>query len=209
MGINRSSLSRMASMAALPLAIAGAVIAAPSASAEATYTLTDLQHHSTPSSCWSAVNGSVYDLTNWIGRHEGGAAVIKAMCGHDASAAFNAQHGAGASNGDDDGNEPARALARYRIGAYSAPSSVAAPGGSSSKPFTMKQVRRHSTAGNCWSAVNRKIYNLTTWIDQHPGGPSVITGMCGRNASATFNGKHGGSSRASRVLTSYQIGVVA
>jgi cytochrome b involved in lipid metabolism len=59
-------------------------------------------------SCWSAIDGSVYDLTDWIGKHPGGAAVIKAICGKDVSAAFNGQH-AGQKR-------PADFLAAYRIG---------------------------------------------------------------------------------------------
>ena len=57
------------------------------------YTMTDVAAHATSTNCWSAVNGSVYDLTSWVSRHPGGANAIKAMCGSDASSSFNAQHG--------------------------------------------------------------------------------------------------------------------
>lgn len=32
-----------------------------------TYTMTQVAAHSSVSSCWSVVNGGVYDLTSWIG----------------------------------------------------------------------------------------------------------------------------------------------
>lgn len=57
------------------------------------YTFADVAAHGTQQSCWSAVNGSVYDLTTWISRHPGGAQRIIGMCGQDASAGFNRQHG--------------------------------------------------------------------------------------------------------------------
>ncbi len=55
--------------------------------------MTDVAAHATPTDCWSAVNGSVYNLTDWVARHPGGANAINAMCGSDASGSFNAQHG--------------------------------------------------------------------------------------------------------------------
>jgi uncharacterized membrane protein len=71
-------------------------------------TMTEISQHGDSKSCWSAIDGSVYDLTDWIGKHPGGAAVIKAICGKDGSAAFNGQH-AGQKR-------PADFLAAYRIG---------------------------------------------------------------------------------------------
>ena len=63
----------------------------------------------TAASCWTVVDGSVYDLTKWIPRHPGGQKVIEAMCGTDASTAFHNQH--------DTQQEPRDALAEFRIGA--------------------------------------------------------------------------------------------
>ncbi len=57
-----------------------------------TYTLAEVALHASSSSCWSVVNGGVYDLTNWIKQHPGGADKIIAICGKDGSASFNSQH---------------------------------------------------------------------------------------------------------------------
>jgi uncharacterized membrane protein len=75
-----------------------------------TYTSADLAKHASKNSCWSAVGGSVYDLTQWIAKHPGGQGVIEGMCGRDATSAFNGQH-AGAS-------KPANFLAQYKIGKF-------------------------------------------------------------------------------------------
>lgn len=72
------------------------------------YSLTDVAKHSTKTDCWAAVNGGVYDLTSWIGKHPGGEKAIIGLCGKDGSEAFNGQH-----EGQDD---PAKALASFRIG---------------------------------------------------------------------------------------------
>lgn len=49
--------------------------------------------HNSRSSCWSTINGNVYDLTSWIPKHPGGEKAILQLCGTDGSAKFNGQHG--------------------------------------------------------------------------------------------------------------------
>ena len=98
---------RLASPSATPSA--SATPRATSAVA-GTYNSADLARHATASSCWSAVGGNVYDLTQWISQHPGGSTVIKAICGKDGTASFNGQH-AGESR-------PASDLARYKIGKF-------------------------------------------------------------------------------------------
>lgn len=72
------------------------------------YTLAEVSNHQTGASCWSVVNGSVYDLTSWIASHPGGEGAILGMCGTDASNAFNQQH-SGQSR-------PERFLESFKIG---------------------------------------------------------------------------------------------
>lgn len=59
-------------------------------------TLSEVAQHTTRTSCWSTINGGVYDLTSWIPRHPGGEQAILSICGIDGSAKFNAQHGGAA-----------------------------------------------------------------------------------------------------------------
>ena len=70
--------------------------------------LSEISTHATSASCWSAVAGGVYDLTDWVGKHPGGASVIKAICGKDGTASFNGQH-----SGQ---RQPEEILASYKIG---------------------------------------------------------------------------------------------
>lgn len=55
--------------------------------------LAEIAQHNDKTSCWSTINGGVYDLTSWVSRHPGGEQAILSICGIDGSAAFNAQHG--------------------------------------------------------------------------------------------------------------------
>ncbi len=74
--------------------------------------------------------------------------------------------------------------------------------------YTLAQVATHNTASNCWSVVNGSVYNLTSWIGQHPGGQSAIKSMCGLDASADFNGQHGGQARPVTELFGFKIGIL-
>lgn len=71
-------------------------------------TMTDVRAHDDASSCWSVVNGLVYDLTAYIPKHPGGKSEILAICGTDGTSAFEGQHG-----GE---SKPERILATYYIG---------------------------------------------------------------------------------------------
>lgn len=58
-----------------------------------TYTMAQVRSHSSVESCWTTINGNVYDVTAWIAQHPGGATAILSLCGTDGSASFNGQHG--------------------------------------------------------------------------------------------------------------------
>jgi len=60
---------------------------------QGTYALADVAAHKDRASCWSAINGNVYDLTSWVPKHPGGEQAILSICGIDGSAKFNRQHG--------------------------------------------------------------------------------------------------------------------
>ncbi|MSO29254.1 MAG: cytochrome b5 domain-containing protein [Candidatus Planktophila sp.] len=78
------------------------------AAAGAGYTLAKVKDNASVTSCWSVINGNVYDLTKWISSHPGGESAILSLCGTDGSAAFASQH-AGKS-------KPESRLAGYLLG---------------------------------------------------------------------------------------------
>ena len=75
--------------------------------------------------------------------------------------------------------------------------------------YTLAQIATHNNASSCWAAINGKVYNLTAWINQHPGGPERILSICGTDGSAAFNGQHGGQSQPANELTNFYIGTLA
>jgi cytochrome b involved in lipid metabolism len=75
--------------------------------------------------------------------------------------------------------------------------------------FTLADVAAHGNASSCWSAINGKVYNLTSWISQHPGGPEHILSICGTDGSSAFNAQHGTQARPASELAGFYIGTLA
>jgi cytochrome b involved in lipid metabolism len=88
----------------------------------------------------------------------------------------------------------------------SVPATPGATPSSTSKTIALAEVGQHASASSCWAAVNGKVYDLTKWINKHPGGQNRIVGMCGKDASSAFQGQHKGSDPAVGVLAGYLIG---
>lgn len=49
--------------------------------------------HNSRDDCWTVIDGEIYDLTEWIGRHPGGASAIIRLCGVDGTRALMKKHG--------------------------------------------------------------------------------------------------------------------
>jgi cytochrome b involved in lipid metabolism len=64
----------------------------PTPSKTASLTMKDVAANNTSKSCWSAIDGKVYDLTRWIKSHPGGSSAITFLCGTDGTKAFLAEH---------------------------------------------------------------------------------------------------------------------
>jgi cytochrome b involved in lipid metabolism len=77
-----------------------------------------------------------------------------------------------------------------------------------SASYTLADVAKHKDASSCWTTVNGGVYDVTSWIDQHPGGRDAILSLCGKDGSAAFNGQHGGQARPEQELATFKIGVL-
>lgn len=57
------------------------------------YTLAQVAQKNSAAECWVAIDGGVYDLTQWIRSHPGGQGAITQLCGTDGTAQFLGKHG--------------------------------------------------------------------------------------------------------------------
>lgn len=89
------------------------------------------------------------------------------------------------------------------------PSPTPSPEVTTQSEYTMANVKKNNSAASCWSVINGNVYNLTQWINSHPGGSTPIRGICGVDGSSSFNGKHGRQSNPNETLSGYLLGPLA
>ena len=75
--------------------------------------------------------------------------------------------------------------------------------------ITLTEIATHDTATDCWSVVNKNVYDLTSYVSSHPGGSAVIKAICGKDGSAAFSGQHGGAATPTSVLASFKLGALS
>lgn len=96
----------------------------------------------------------------------------------------------------------------------SAPATSASPSPSPTptstvKTYTMTEVKQHAKASSCWSAIDRKVYDLTDWVNHHPGGRARILSLCGKDGTASFHGEHGKEAEPNKTLRGFLLGPLA
>ena len=72
--------------------------------------------------------------------------------------------------------------------------------------YTMALVKANKSAAKCWSVINDNVYDLTAWINAHPGGAGAITSLCGIDGTQGFLGMHRNQSKPESRLASYLLG---
>lgn len=60
----------------------------------------------------------------------------------------------------------------------------------------------------CWVAMRGIVYDVSAFLESHPGGPDAISDFGGRPIDSVFDGEHVHSSFARNVLEEYRIGVL-
>jgi cytochrome b involved in lipid metabolism len=58
--------------------------------------------------------------------------------------------------------------------------------------ITVQTLSKHNSKSDCWIVYNNKVYDITSYLPRHPGGPSTITPTCGNTAfDSAFKNYHG------------------
>lgn len=55
---------------------------------------------------------------------------------------------------------------------------------------TQEELSKHNKEEDCWIALKDKVYNITTYLQYHPGGIDEIMKGAGRDATEIFNEVH-------------------
>lgn len=80
---------------------------------------------------------------------------------------------------------------------------------SATNTYTKDQVALKNKATDCWTIINGNVYDITSYVPNHPGGEEEIVKVCGKDGSQLFakpmEHKEGG---ADNVLSGFKIGAL-
>lgn len=83
---------------------------------------------------------------------------------------------------------------------------------STTSVFTLEQIATHSTKDDCWLIIDSSVYNVSDYLAEHPGGVSVVSPFCGKDATQAFEtmgGRGAHSSAADQIKQKYIVGTVS
>ncbi|XP_077210029.1 cytochrome b5 [Tasmannia lanceolata] len=66
------------------------------------------------------------------------------------------------------------------------------------KLFSLQEASEHNTKEDCWVVIDGKVYDVTTYLDEHPGGDDVLLTATGKDATDDF--EDAGHSKDAREL---------
>ncbi|PKS06185.1 hypothetical protein jhhlp_007502 [Lomentospora prolificans] len=70
---------------------------------------------------------------------------------------------------------------------------------------TLADVQRHNTPDDIWVVIHNKVYNVTNYLEDHPGGSAILLEVAGKDATAEFE-ETGHSAEANDALLELCVG---
>ncbi|KAJ1647582.1 hypothetical protein J3B02_005668 [Coemansia erecta] len=56
--------------------------------------------------------------------------------------------------------------------------------------YTMAEVQQHNKRDDCWMVIANKVYNVTRYMDFHPGGKAQLMRAAGKDGTKLFYETH-------------------
>ncbi|PIA52822.1 hypothetical protein AQUCO_01000591v1 [Aquilegia coerulea] len=78
---------------------------------------------------------------------------------------------------------------------------------SENKIFSSAEVSKHNNSKDCWLVINDKVYDVTGFLGDHPGGGEILLKATGKDATRDFNEVHSHSSNAMTMMDKFYVGV--
>ncbi|MBP9781362.1 cytochrome b5 domain-containing protein [Candidatus Woesebacteria bacterium] len=72
-----------------------------------------------------------------------------------------------------------------------------------SSVLTLAQVSQHNTPSDCYLIIKGAVYDVSSYINKHPGGSNNIISSCGSEVTGIFASIH--SNAAWNLLKNYQV----
>ncbi|XXG78774.1 hypothetical protein AAC387_Pa08g2644 [Persea americana] len=79
--------------------------------------------------------------------------------------------------------------------------------GADGKIYTLEEVSKHNHNKDCWLIINGKVYDVTKFLEDHPGGDEVLLSATGKDATDDFEDV-GHSTSARAMMDEYYVGEI-
>lgn len=53
--------------------------------------------------------------------------------------------------------------------------------------ITLEEVKQHNNRNSLWFVIHNKVYDVTKFMEEHPGGEEVLLEQAGKNATEIFD----------------------
>ncbi|XP_077420584.1 cytochrome b5 type B [Vanacampus margaritifer] len=73
------------------------------------------------------------------------------------------------------------------------------------KYYTLEDIQSHNLSNDTWLIIHDKVYDVTTFLEEHPGGEEVLLEQAGADATESFEDV-GHSTDAREMLQQFYIG---
>ncbi|KAJ8899049.1 hypothetical protein K2173_010047 [Erythroxylum novogranatense] len=77
--------------------------------------------------------------------------------------------------------------------------------GGESRVFTLAEVSGHNHRKDCWLVIEGKVYDVTKFLEDHPGGDEVLLSATGKDATDDFEDV-GHSTSARSMMDEFYVG---
>ncbi|KAE8364830.1 FMN-dependent dehydrogenase-domain-containing protein [Aspergillus caelatus] len=74
--------------------------------------------------------------------------------------------------------------------------------------LSVRQISEHNAVQNCWIVVDKQVWDVTEFLEEHPGGSSIILKYAGRDATKAYSEVHAPSVLAANLPQDKHMGVL-
>eukprot|EP00796_Vickermania_ingenoplastis_P006260 gene6260-4509_t len=153
-----------------------------------TYTRDEVRRHNNKKDGWCIIHNKVLNVTEFFDDHPGGRDVLLQLAGEDATEAFD---------GNNHSKMAHKRMEEYIIGEL--------PESEREKVYTLEDIKDKNTRAEAWFVLHNKVYNITSFLDNHPGGRDVLIHNAGKDASKAFDDNNH-SNEAKKMVRQFYVG---